>query len=108
MCCAYGKPQTTTSPRRNFDAQAIDVLGHALEAQRVRHPHCRRCLYEPAVPMIYKICSAEEWQQALGRGCFEGSEVAERDGYLPFSAGEQFAITAAMRFCGRMSLSLSA
>jgi len=33
MCCAHGKPQTTTSPRRNFDAQAIDVLGHALEAQ---------------------------------------------------------------------------
>jgi len=51
--------------------------------------------------MIYKICSAEEWQQALRRGCFDGSEVDQRDGYIHFSTAEQVAVTVAKHFSGR-------
>jgi len=58
--------------------------------------------------MIYKICSAEEWQQALRRGCFEGSEVDQRDGYIHFSTAEQVAVTAAKHFSGRSGLVLVA
>lgn len=47
---------------------------------------------------IYKICTAEEWAQALRDGEFIGSEPDRRDGFIHFSTGEQMAETAAKHF----------
>jgi uncharacterized protein (DUF952 family) len=47
---------------------------------------------------IYKILSAEAWQQALERGMFAGSEHDVRDGFIHFSTSAQVAETAAKHF----------
>lgn len=59
---------------------------------------------------IYKILSAEAWQQALARGAFAGSEHDVRDGFIHFSTSAQVAETAAKHFArvpGLVLLSVS-
>jgi uncharacterized protein (DUF952 family) len=50
------------------------------------------------VRAIYKICTAEEWNEAQRSGTFTGSEVDHRDGFIHFSTGDQVAETAARHF----------
>ncbi len=55
---------------------------------------------------IYKILSAEEWQQAQSAGVFAGSAVDHTDGYIHFSTAAQARETAARHFAGQSGLLL--
>ena len=55
---------------------------------------------------IFKILSRREWEQALARGRFEGSAVDLADGFIHFSAADQWAETARRHFAGRKDLML--
>jgi uncharacterized protein (DUF952 family) len=52
------------------------------------------------VPTIYKICSAELWDQAERAGAFSGAPLDLRDGYIHFSTAAQVVETAAKHFAG--------
>ena len=58
--------------------------------------------------VIYKICSASEWEDAVRTGAFRGSAVDVRDGYIHFSTASQVAGTAAKYFEGQKGLFLVA
>lgn len=58
--------------------------------------------------IIFKICRAAEWAEAVRDGAFRGSAVDLRDGYIHFSATEQVAETAARHFAGQNDLVLVA
>jgi uncharacterized protein (DUF952 family) len=58
--------------------------------------------------VIYKICSASEWEETVRTGAFRGSAVDVRDGYIHFSTAEQVAETAAKHFAGQADLVLVA
>ena len=49
---------------------------------------------------IYKICSAELWQEAEQAGLFRGAPLDARDGFIHFSTAPQVAETAARHFAG--------
>ena len=49
---------------------------------------------------IYKICSAELWNEARRAGRFGGAPLDERDGFIHFSSAAQVAETAAKHFAG--------
>jgi uncharacterized protein (DUF952 family) len=55
---------------------------------------------------IFKILSRQEWEQALALGRFEGSAVDLADGFIHFSAADQWAETARRHFAGRKDLML--
>ena len=55
---------------------------------------------------IFKILSRQEWEQALASGRFEGSAVDLADGFIHFSAADQWAETARRHFAGRKDLML--
>ena len=55
---------------------------------------------------IYKILSADEWQQAQSAGVFDGSAVDHADGYIHFSTATQARETAAKHFAGQSGLLL--
>ena len=58
--------------------------------------------------IIFKICRAAEWAQAVRDGVFRGSAVDLRDGYIHFSTAAQVAETAARHFAGQSDLVLVA
>lgn len=58
--------------------------------------------------LIFKICAADEWEEALKAGEYRGSAVDLADGYIHFSAKGQLAETAARHFKGRAGLVLVA
>jgi uncharacterized protein (DUF952 family) len=58
------------------------------------------------VPLIYKICPAALWREAVRAGVFHGSVVDARDGFIHFSTAEQAAETAAKHFAGQSDLVL--
>ena len=60
------------------------------------------------MPLIYKICPAALWQEAEGKGSFDGAPVDLADGYIHFSTGAQLAETAAKHFAGQDGLLLIA
>lgn len=49
---------------------------------------------------IYKICSAQLWQEAERAGAFAGAGVDLSDGFIHFSTADQVAETAAKHFAG--------
>jgi uncharacterized protein (DUF952 family) len=57
---------------------------------------------------VYKICSAELWQEAERTGVFFGSEIDRRDSFIHFSTAEQVTETAAKHFSGQKDLVLVA
>lgn len=57
---------------------------------------------------IYKICTAAEWRDAEREGCYRGSAVDIKDGFIHFSTAEQAAETAAKWFAGQRDLALVA
>jgi uncharacterized protein (DUF952 family) len=58
--------------------------------------------------LIFKICTAAEWEAALTAGRFDGSAVDRRDGYIHFSTASQAAETAVRHFAGQAGLVLVA
>lgn len=59
-------------------------------------------------PLIYKICTAEEWAEAERQGKFTGSAVDLADGFIHFSTARQVAETARRHFAGQAGLVLVA
>ncbi|QIG48888.1 DUF952 domain-containing protein [Nordella sp. HKS 07] len=57
---------------------------------------------------IYKVLGRDEWEKALARGVFEGSEVDRRDGFIHFSAAQQLRETVRRHFTARPDLILAA
>ena len=60
----------------------------------------------PRPKFIYKICSAELWQQASDKGQFTGASVDLTDGFIHFSTDRQMTETAAKHFAGQTGLKL--
>lgn len=60
------------------------------------------------MPLVYKLISAEEWQDFVRTGRFGGSPVDMKDGFIHFSYAHQLVETAAKHFRGRESLVLFA
>ncbi|MCI4677205.1 DUF952 domain-containing protein [Rhodoblastus acidophilus] len=58
--------------------------------------------------LIYKIVAADEWEDARGRGLFEGAAIDRADGFIHFSTAAQVEETAAKHFAGRDHLLLVA
>ena len=52
------------------------------------------------MPIIYKICPRDLWQQAEALGRFTGAPIDRSDGYIHFSTAAQVAETAARHFAG--------
>ncbi len=55
---------------------------------------------------IYKICGADEWNNAVAFGTYAGSPDDLRDGFIHFSTRAQVEETAARHFAGRSGLML--
>ena len=58
--------------------------------------------------LIYKILPRAEWEAACDKGLFEGSAIDLKDGFIHFSAADQWAETLAKHFAGRVDLLLVA
>jgi len=58
--------------------------------------------------VIYKICPASLWREALRVGAFHGSAHDLADGFIHFSTAEQLAETAQKHFAGQCDLLLLA
>jgi uncharacterized protein (DUF952 family) len=55
---------------------------------------------------VYKILTRAEWDEALGRGRFEGSALDRRDGFIHLSTAAQAEETARRHFAGQADLVL--
>jgi uncharacterized protein (DUF952 family) len=60
------------------------------------------------VAIIYKIVTLDEWRHAERVGCYAGSAVDHRDGFIHFSDRNQVVETAAKHFAGQPDLLLVA
>ena len=58
--------------------------------------------------VIYKVCGASLWDDAVSTGQFAGAEIDLADGFIHFSAGNQLRETVAKHFAGRENLVLIA
>lgn len=58
--------------------------------------------------LIFKILTADQWQQFEHDGVFEGAPIDRADGYVHFSTADQVRETAAKHFAGRADLMLVA
>lgn len=58
--------------------------------------------------LIYKICTAAEWRDAIARGMFHGLAADLRDGFIHLSSSGQVAGTLGRHFPGQPDLLLIA
>ena len=58
--------------------------------------------------MIYHMCPAETWQEALHGGIYHGTADDRRDGFIHFSTAEQIAESARRHRAGQQGLLLIA
>ena len=58
--------------------------------------------------LIYKILPRAEWEAACAQGLFEGSAIDLEDGFIHFSASDQWAETLTRHFAGQTDLLLVA
>ena len=58
--------------------------------------------------LVYKILPRAEWEAACASGIFEGSAIDLKDGFIHFSAADQWAETLARHFIGQSDLLLVA
>ena len=58
--------------------------------------------------IIYKICGAGAWRDAVASGVYAGSEVDRRDGFIHFSTASQLGETARLHFAHQGDLVLVA
>jgi uncharacterized protein (DUF952 family) len=56
--------------------------------------------------LVYKILPRAEWEAACAAGSFEGSAIDLQDGFIHFSAADQWAETLARHFAGQTDLLL--
>ena len=56
--------------------------------------------------MIYKICPAALWNEAVSIGVFRGAPVDIQDGFIHFSTSDQVTETATKHFAGQPDLLL--
>jgi uncharacterized protein (DUF952 family) len=61
-------------------------------------------MLEPDPRLLYKVCSAPEWREAVATGTYRGSGVDLRDGFIHFSTGAQLAETLRLHFAGQGDL----
>ena len=60
----------------------------------------------PMQPLIYKVCSQAEWDNAVDQAAFHGSADDLRDGFIHLSTAEQLIGTLARHFSGARDLLL--
>lgn len=60
------------------------------------------------MPVIFKICPSDLWNQARPEGVFRGAEIDHADGYIHFSTADQVAETLRLHFAGAEDLLLIA
>ena len=58
--------------------------------------------------MIYHMCPAETWQEALRAGAYRGTADDRRDGFIHFSTAEQIVESARRHRAGQVGLLLIA
>ena len=58
--------------------------------------------------MIYHMCPADTWQQAVRSGAYDGTADDQRDGFIHFSTAEQIAESARRHRAGQAGLVLIA
>jgi uncharacterized protein (DUF952 family) len=58
--------------------------------------------------MIYHMCPAEAWEEAVAAGRYDGTADDRRDGFIHFSTGEQIAESARRHRAGQAGLVLIA
>ena len=58
--------------------------------------------------MIYHMCPAEAWEEAVAAGRYDGSADDRRDGFLHFSTADQIAESARRHRAGQAGLVLVA
>jgi uncharacterized protein (DUF952 family) len=56
--------------------------------------------------MIYHMCPAEAWQEAVRAGAYHGTADDRRDGFIHFSTAEQIAESARRHRAGQQGLVL--
>ena len=61
-----------------------------------------------AAVLVYKLCDAAAWADAVTAGVYTGSTDDRRDGFIHFSSGPQLAETARRYFSGKAGLVLVA
>jgi uncharacterized protein (DUF952 family) len=57
-------------------------------------------------PLIYHMCRAAEWQEAVASGAYHGSSQDEADGFIHFSTAAQVEGTARKHYVGQTGLFL--
>ncbi|MGH7298001.1 MAG: DUF952 domain-containing protein [Polyangiaceae bacterium] len=60
----------------------------------------------PESGLVYKVCAAREWREAVAAGAYRGSAADVRDGFIHLSTGEQLAETLRRHFAGQRDLVL--
>src|SRR5258706_2576156 len=58
--------------------------------------------------MIYHMCPADTWQEAVRTGAYDGTADDQRDGFIHFSTAEQIAESARRHRAGQAGLLLIA
>jgi len=58
--------------------------------------------------LIYKVCAASEWSDAVAAGTYQGSAVDRRDGFIHLSGAAQLEETLRRHFAGQRELVLVA
>ena len=56
--------------------------------------------------LVYKVCGAREWSDAVAAGVYRGADADRRDGFIHFSTGAQLEETLRRHFAGRSDLVL--
>tara|TARA_B100000900_G_C20338294_1_gene617119 strand:- start:313 stop:660 length:348 start_codon:yes stop_codon:yes gene_type:complete len=54
--------------------------------------------------VVYKVCTKEEWNQALINGFYAGSEIDAKDGFIHLSTKNQLNETLTKHFQGKKNL----
>ena len=57
--------------------------------------------------LVYKICRASDWREAVAQGAYRGSSDDRRDGFIHLSAGHQLKETAQRHFAGQSDRNFS-
>ncbi len=58
--------------------------------------------------LVYKVCSASEWVDAVAASTYRGSSLDRRDGFIHFSTAAQLEETLRRHFAGQADLILVA
>ena len=54
--------------------------------------------------LVYKVCTKEEWDHAIIKKFYMGSEIDIKDGFIHLSTKKQLNETVSKHFCGKKNL----